>query len=111
MTTVMAGAAIPKAPQEIRNRGGQRKVECFECGGCSAYVSRAAIRDGRSPHCHCGAGVLVPSVLEDCAELAPDLLDRHPLYACGVAAADAELLREAGRDVGGWSAGSRDPHA
>lgn len=75
----IAGAAIPKAPQEIRNRGGQRKCECFECGECAGYFSRATIRDGRLPHCHCGAGVLVPSVLADCAELAPDSLPRHPL--------------------------------
>lgn len=76
---VPAGAALPKAAQEISKRGGQRRVECFSCGACSAYVTRAAIRDGRVPHCYCGAGVLVPSHPLDCAELAPHLADRHPV--------------------------------
>lgn len=76
---VLAGAALPKAAQELSRRGGQRRVECFSCGACSCYVTAAAIRDGRTPHCHCGAGVLVPSHPDDCAQLAPDLAERHPV--------------------------------
>ncbi len=94
----IAGAAIPKAPQEIRNRGGQRKCECFECGECAGYFSRATIRDGRLPLCHCGAGVLVPSVLEDCAELAPDSLPRHPLYVVAEIREQRDQLRAAPDD-------------
>ena len=95
----VAGAAIPKAPQEIKNRGGQRKAECFDCGECAGYFSRATIRDGRLPHCHCGAGVLVPSVLADCAELAPDSLPRHPL-AQMEAEREARAARRAHRSQG-----------
>ena len=90
----LAGAAIPKAPQELSKRGGQRKCECFSCGECAGYFSRAAIRDGRLPHCHCGAGVLVPSVLEDCAELAPDSLPRHPLAALEQERQERRAIRE-----------------
>jgi len=64
---------------------------------------RAAIRDGRLPLCYCGAGVLVPSVLEDCAELAPDSLPRHPL-------AQLEVPEDAG-DLPRHAEGKRDDHA
>ena len=77
----LAGAAIPKAPQELkpRSRSGWRKVECFDCA-VSGAMSRAQIRDHGTMLCPKCEQPCVPSDLDDCAELAPDLLPRHPLY-------------------------------
>lgn len=99
----VAGAALPKAAQEISRRGGQRRVECFTCGECSAYVTAAAIRNGRVPLCYCGAGVLVPSHPDDCAELAPHLADRHPVLLRQHERELAADLRAVDRDRGGWA--------
>ena len=96
---IPAGAALPKAAQELSKRGGQRRVECFSCGACSAYVTRAAIRDGRVPFCYCGAGVLVPSHPLDCAELAPQLADRHPVLIREHERALAADARAAAKDA------------
>ena len=90
----LAGAAIPKAPQELkpRSRSGWRKVECFDCGA-SYGMSRAQIRLGLHP-CRCGAGLMVPSDLDDCAELAPEQLPRHPLAALEQERQERRAIRE-----------------
>lgn len=100
----LAGAAIPKAPQELTGkRGGSRKCECFECG-TSGLTSRARIRNPDTRlYCKCGTP-LVPSLLEDCADLAPDLLPRHPLYVIAALEEQRDQLRAAPDE---WCDGAR----
>lgn len=93
-TATLAGAAIPKAPQELTGkRGGSRKCECFDCG-TSGLTSRARIRNPATRlYCACGTA-LVPSLLTDCEELAPDLLPRHPLHALRMEQERRRTMRE-----------------
>jgi len=85
------GAAIPLAPQELKGGAKQTKIECFTCGAMY-YTGRKQVSMG-THHCRCGSGPMLPSRLEDCSDLTPDLLPLHPLYALEEERHDRALAR------------------
>ncbi len=90
------GAALPKAPQEVK-RSNMPRCECFQCGEGRGFFTRAQLAAGIHP-CRCG-GWLIPSRLDDCAEYAPDHLPEHPLYVL-----ERERETRAGERQGtGWN--------
>lgn len=104
MAAPVVGAALPKAPQEVK-RSSMPRCECFECGEGRGNFTRAQLRGGVHP-CRCG-GWLIPSRLDDCAEFAPEHLDAHPLYRLERERETRALLRQSGGGAGSVARGSR----
>lgn len=86
-----SGAALPKVARGVKPGQPQCRMECEVCGIDGAFIvcaSRSRVRvlcgeldqGGRALTCpDCGARVL-PSNVDDCEELAPHLLRRHPVF-------------------------------
>lgn len=115
------GAALPKLGRYIKPGQPQTRMECERCGidgdeviSASPDRVRKLCANPRWVCVDCG-GRMVPSNVEDCEELAPHLLTRHPVYIEDQAAeAEADLagvvVRAAPDDLCGCCGHARASH-
>lgn len=105
------GAALPKAARYVKPGQAQVRLECSLHGvhhRVRRYTpdqAREACAEGevcqvRAEGGPCGA-VMIPSAVDDCAELAPHLLNLHPVYIEDAAAEGERELRKVERE---WQA-------
>jgi hypothetical protein len=100
------GAAFPKAARYVKPGQAQVRLECSLHGvhhRVRRYTpdqAREACAEGETCQAEgntCGA-VMIPSAVEDCAELAPDLLHLHPVHIEDARAEGERELRQIERE-------------
>ncbi len=100
------GAAFPKAARHVKPGQAQVRLECSLHGvhhRVRRYTpdqAREACAEGETCQAEgntCGA-VMIPSAVEDCANLAPDLLHLHPVHIEDARAEGERELRQIERE-------------
>ena len=102
------GAALPKSARYVKPGRRQVRLECAICGVHGSLVvtatpdrTRKLCGESVALACPDCGGRVVPSAVEDCAELAPDLLHLHPVYIEDQTAEAERELRQIERE---WQA-------